>query len=84
MGLVFDLKPGEVDAYVPEYPRYLRIKADQAYDLILDETALADTSDDFMSVLPVQSGRGSAHIIAGAPWEFLQPCTLTPGRCGRG
>lgn len=58
MGLVFSFRPGEVEAYSSDFPRYLRVRPNANYDLLLDERILIDPSS--MSVA-VARGRGTAR-----------------------
>ena len=58
MGLVFNLRPGEVETYVSDFPRFLRVRPNENYDLLLDESILIDPSS--MSVA-VPRGRGTAR-----------------------
>lgn len=60
MGLVFNLRPGEVETYVSDFPRFLRVRPNENYDLLLDESILIDPSS--MSVA-VPRGRGTARKL---------------------
>ena len=59
MGLVFNLRPGEVETYVSDFPRFLRVRPNENYDLLLDESILIDPSS--MSVAVPRRARHGAQ-----------------------
>ncbi len=57
------VNPSERLAYVAEPPRYLRVRFDPEFDLVVDERFNTDQRPDFMSVLATQYGAGSRKQI---------------------